>query len=86
MFVTYADIHNIISIFLLQDIHFPVFISKCDHASCRSDELSFKKGDVMYIIDMEEEGRWFAQLKKTGKQGYIPNASVEVFRPLHTEK
>ena len=36
----------------------------------------------MYIIG-KEEGRWFAQLKETGKQGYI--SSVDVFN-LDDEK
>ena len=71
---------------LLQETHFPVFISKCDHESCNSDELSFKKGDLMYIVGTEEGGRWFAQLKETGKQGYVSNSSVEVLHNLDAEK
>ena len=68
-----------------QETQFPLFVGKCDHDSCNSDELGFKKGDFMYIIGMEEEDRWFAQLKKTGKQGYISNSSVERWHNLDDE-
>lgn len=70
---------------MLQETEFPLYAGKSDHDSCKNDELSFKKGDLMYIIGKEEEGRSFAQLKETGKQGYIANTNVKRWHYLDGE-
>ena len=70
---------------MFQVAEFPVFVGKCDHDSSKSDELSFKKGDLLYIIGMEKDGQWFAQLKETRKQGYVSHTDAERWHNLDAE-
>lgn len=47
-----------------------------DYDSQRDNDLSFKKGDLMYIISTDGGDRWNAQSIETGKEGYIPSNHV----------
>ena len=46
-----------------------------DYSIGARDQLSFQKGDVMYLINSEGE-RWFVVHKDTGMKGYVPKTSV----------
>lgn len=48
-----------------------LFIGLYDYSSSKNDKLSFKKGDLLYIIK-KQAFWWYARLKHTGQQGYIP--------------
>ena len=43
------------------------------HVAKKDDELNFKKGDTLHIIEKEADGWWYAESKETGKKGYIPS-------------
>ena len=60
-------------LYIFQRKPFPMFVGISNHTAKKKDELSFKKGDVMYIIGTEKENRWFAHLKNDGRRGYVPS-------------
>jgi len=62
-----------------------VFVGKYDFDSRTDDELSFKKGDLLYIISTNGD-RWFAQSMITGKEGYIPSNYVAKWRSSEDEE
>ena len=54
-------------------VNYPIYIGKYDFHSIANDHLSFKKGDLMYIISSDEGDWWFARLKDSGEEGYVPS-------------
>ena len=65
---------------------YPVYVGKYDYDSRTDDDLSFKKGDLMYIISTEEGDWWFARSKEGGKEGYIPSNYVAEWKSLDAEE
>ena len=63
-----------------------MFVGKYDYDSRTDDDLSFKKGDLLYIISTDEEDWWFAQSLATGKEGFIPSNHVTKWRNLEDEE
>ena len=63
-----------------------MFVGKWDYDSRTDDDLSFKKGDLMYIIDTEDEDWWFARSLTTGKEGYIPSNHVAEWKGLRGDE
>ena len=63
-----------------------MFVGKWDYESRIDCDLSFKKGDLMYIIDTDEGDRWFAQSMTTGMEGYIPSNHVAEWGSLENEE
>ena len=57
------------------DLNYPLYMAKCDFFSEKVECLNFKKGDLLYIINKEEEW-WYARAKQSGYEGYIPQSSV----------
>ena len=54
----------------------PVYVAKHTLEGQEEGQLSFKKGDIMYIVSTDEGEWWFARSKETGKEGYIPRNFV----------
>lgn len=65
---------------------YPTFVGKYDYDSRTDDDLSFKKGDLMYIISTDEGDWWFARSKENGKEGYIPSNYVAEWKSLDAEE
>ena len=63
-----------------------MFVGIYDFDGRRDGELSFKKGDLLYIISTDEVDWWFAQALTTGKEGYIPSNHVTKWRSLKDEE
>ena len=64
-----------------------MFVGKYDYESRTDDDLSFTKGDLLYIISTNNEGDWwFAQSMTTGKNGYIPSNYVAKWGSLDAEE
>ena len=63
-----------------------MFVGNYDFDSRTDDELSFEKGDLLYIIRMDQGDRWFAQSIATGKDGYIPSTYVTKWKSLDAEE
>ena len=60
---------------------YPLFIAKYDFSSESDEDLSFKKGDQLYIINPDKGDWWYAKAKHTGQEGYIPHNHVTKLRP-----
>ena len=63
-----------------------MFVGKYDYDSRTDDDLSFNKGDLLYIINTDEGDWWFGQSMITGKDGYIPSNHVAKWRSLEDEE
>lgn len=68
------------------DVNYPVYVGKYDYDSRTDDDLSFKKGDLMYIISTDEGDWWFARSKDSGREGYIPSNYVAEWKSLDAEE
>ena len=64
---------------------YPLYMGKYDRDG-DDDDLSFKKGDLMYILNTDDEGWWLARSKETGKEGYIPSNHVAEWKTLEAEE
>lgn len=69
-----------------QQVNYPIYVGKYDYDSRTDDDLSFKKGDLMYIISTDEGDWWFARSKDNGKEGYIPSNYVAEYKSLDAEE
>lgn len=67
-------------------VTYPIYVGKYDYDSRTDDDLSFKKGDLMYIISTDEGDWWFARSKDTGREGYIPSNYVAEHKSLDAEE
>ena len=65
---------------------FPVFVAKYDYIATTDNDMGFKKGDLLYIINNDEGDWWFARSKDTGQEGYIPYNYVEECNTLDKEE
>ena len=64
---------------------YPLYRGKYDFFSEDNEDLSFKKGDLMYILNMVDKDWWFARSKQTGQEGYVPNNFVAECNTLDAE-
>ena len=63
-----------------------MLVGKYDYDSRTDGNLSFKKGDLLYIISTDDEDWWFAQSVATDKEGYIPSNYVAKWGSLDAEE
>ena len=68
------------------ELNYPVFVGIYDFDGRRDDELSFKKGDLLYIISTDKGDWWSGQSMATGKEGYIPSNRVAKWESLEDEE
>ena len=61
-------------------------VAKYNFSSERDGDLSFKKGDLLYIINDDHDGWWFAKAKHSDQEGFIPSNYVEEFKSLEAEE
>lgn len=59
----------------------PLFVGMYDFSATDLNELSFNKGDFLYIIS-DDDDWWFAKAKDSGQEGYIPKTFVVKYTPL----
>ena len=67
-------------------VNYPIFVGKYDFDSRTDDDLSFKRGDQMYITSTDAGDWWFARLKDNGREGYIPSNYVAEINSLDAEE
>ena len=67
-------------------VNYPIYVGKYDYDSRTDGDLPFKKGDQMYIISTDEGDLWFARLKDSGREGYIPSICVTKYESLEDEE
>ena len=64
---------------------YPLYRGKYDFFSEDDKYLSFREGDLMYMLNMVEDW-WFARSKQTGQEGYVPNNYVAECNSLDAEE
>ena len=69
-----------------EEPNYPLYVAKYGYSSRTDDDLGFEKGDLLYIINRDDEGWWFARAKLTGQEGYIPNNYVAEHKSLDAEE
>ena len=67
-------------------VNYPIYVGKYDYDSLHDEDLSFKKGDLMYIISADDGDWWFARLKDSEEEGYVPSNYLTEIGSLHAEK
>ena len=69
---------------ILQQPHLPgpLYVAKDDYDSNTHESLSFKKGELLYILDNSQGKWWFARLKVSSKEGFVPSNYVERIKSL----
>jgi len=71
---------------LKKEPNYPLFVGLFDYSSRTDDDFSFKRGDLLYIINTVEGDWWFARAKHSGQEGYIPSNYVAEYKSqLDTE-
>ena len=65
-----------------KELHYPLWVAKWDYPSTERNYLSFKKGDLFYIINTNKGDWWYARSKHTGQKGYIPCNYIDQLLPL----
>lgn len=64
----------------------PTFVAKFDYDSRTDDDLTFKKGDLLYIISTEEGDWWYAKHRESGAEGYVPSNYIAQWKSLEAEE
>ena len=54
-----------------EELTFPLCIGSYDYSARTAEDLSFKKGDLLYILNTDDEDQWFARIKHSGQEGSI---------------
>jgi hypothetical protein len=68
------------------DVNYPVFVAKYDYDPRQDNDLSFRKGDLLYVISVDEGDWWFARSRDTGREGYIPSKYVAEWKSLDAKE
>lgn len=68
------------------EANWPLFVGKYDYDSRTEDDLGFRKGDLLYIINTEEGDWWFAQHKDNGGKGFVPSNYIAEYKSLDAEE
>lgn len=64
---------------------YPVFIALYDYETRTEEDLRFKKGEHLEILDNKQGDWWFARSKKTRMKGYIPSNYVAKLKSIEAE-
>ena len=59
-----------------EELAYPLCVGKYDYSVRTAEDLSFKKGDLLYILNSDDEDWWFARAKHSGQEGYVPSNYV----------
>ena len=67
--------------------NYPLFIGIFDYSARADEDISFKKGDLLYVLSTDEsEHWWLARAKHSGQEGYIPSNYITEYKSLDTEE
>ena len=62
-----------------------IFVALYDYQARTNEDLSFKKMDLLEIINDTQGDWWFARSKSTRAEGYIPSNYVAKVKSLESE-
>ena len=60
---------------------YTTYVAIYDYSPEGDEYLSFKKGDMFYILSIGEGDWWYASNESTGQEGFIPCTYVTKYRP-----
>ena len=63
------------------NLNYPLFIAKSNYSPRRDNELGFKEGDLMYVVNSEDCNWWIA-----GRVGYIPSNYVSLIDSNNSDR
>ena len=75
----------------LVEATYPIHAALYDYMSRTDKDLSFKKGDLLCIINAEDKDWWLARSERTVMEGYVPSnyvtsTTVDVNSTLYVHK
>lgn len=62
-----------------------IFVALYDYEARTDEDLSFKKGDQLEIINDTQGDWWYARSRATGQCGYIPSNYVAKLKSIEAE-
>ena len=62
-----------------------VYVALYDYDARTDEDLSFKKGEQLEIINDTQGDWWYARSRSTKKEGYIPSNYVAKLKSLESE-
>ena len=67
--------------------NYPICIGLYDYSARETIDLSFMKGDLIYIINDKDDDWWWARKKDGGEEGYVPsNYVTDYMSDLYAKK
>ncbi len=57
-------------------------IARFDFTASESEELSFRRGDVIEVLGQEDENWWRGRISSTGATGLFPANYVDTLPPI----
>lgn len=71
--------------------NYPIHAALYDYESRTAQDLSFEKGDLLWIVNANDKDWWLACSKRTQKEGYVPSnfvtsATVNIGNTLYVHK
>lgn len=64
----------------------PVYIALFDYDQRTSEDLSFRKGERLEILNDQDGDWWQARSMDTGREGYIPSNYVAEYKTIQAEE
>ncbi len=64
----------------------PIFIALFDYDQRTSEDLSFKKGEQLEIINNQDGDWWQARSLESRREGYIPSNYVAEYKTIQAEE
>ena len=64
----------------------PLYIARYGYSAVADEDMSFSKGDLLYIIGNSEGKWWKARSKTSNKEGYVPCNYIEPVQSLEEHK
>merc|ERR1719431_2509423 len=62
-----------------------IFVALYDYDARTAEDLSFKKGEHLIIIDDNQGDWWYARSKSTSREGYIPSNYIAKLQSIEAE-
>jgi fyn-related kinase len=62
-----------------------IFVALYDYDARTDEDLSFRKGELLEIINDTQGDWWYARSKSTKQEGYIPSNYVASVKSLESE-
>ena len=63
----------------------PLFVALYDYEARTDEDLSFKKMEILEILNDSQGDWWYAKSKTTKMEGYIPSNYVAKVKSLESE-